>query len=72
MKITTEHLQYLRSKYPTGTRVELLHMEDPYPVPPGTKGRVTEVDDIATIHVQWDNGSSLGVVSEDEFCIIKE
>jgi hypothetical protein len=70
--ISIEYLQYLLSKYPKGTWVELLHMEDPYPVPAGTKGHVTGVDDICTIHVQWDNGSTLGAVSEDEFRVIKD
>ena len=50
----------LRSMYPPGTRVECLCMNDPFaPVPSGTKGSVMFVDDIAQIHVNWDNGSSL-------------
>jgi hypothetical protein len=67
---TKEELEYLRSEYPSGTRVELLQMDDPYPVPVGTKGRVMHIDDAGTAHVQWSNGSTLGVVSEDEFRII--
>ena len=59
----------LRAMYPEGTRVEWLNMEDPYsPVPPGTRGTVDHVDDMATIHVDWDNGSGLGLVyGEDSF-----
>ena len=59
----------LRKMYPKGTRVECINMEDPYsPVPPGTRGTVTHVDDMATIHVRWDSGSSLGLVyGEDSF-----
>ena len=59
----------LRAMYPEGTRVECLNMEDPYsPVPPGTRGTVDHVDDMATIHVDWDNGSGLGLVyGEDSF-----
>ena len=51
-----------------GTRVILVRMNDPYTkLQPGDKGTVTSVDDIGTIHVNWDCGSSLGVVfSEDE------
>lgn len=58
----------LRNKYPEGTRVELLYMNDPYTkIPKGTKGTVSLVDSMATIHVKWDNGSSLGVAyGEDE------
>lgn len=53
----------LRKEYPTGTRVELVAMDDPYTkIPKGTKGTVVLIDSIATIHVNWDNGSSLGVV----------
>lgn len=55
--------------YPKGTRVECVSMDDPFsPVPPGTKGTVTCVDDIGTIHVDWDNGSTLGLVcGKDSF-----
>lgn len=59
----------LRQMYPQGTRVECLSMMDPFsPVPSGTRGTVFHVDDMATIHVHWDNGSSLGLVrGEDSF-----
>lgn len=59
----------LRKMYPKGTRVECINMEDPYsPVPPGTRGTVKHVDDMATVHVSWDSGSSLGLVyGEDSF-----
>ena len=47
--------------YPKGCRVELISMDDPYRMmPPGLKGAVKAVDDIATVHIAWDNGSSLG------------
>lgn len=53
----------LREKYPTGTRVELVHMDDPYTsLTTGDKGTVRFVDDIGTIHISWDCGSSLGAV----------
>lgn len=36
-------------------------MDDPYRrMPPGLKGTVVAVDDIGTVHIAWDNGSSLG------------
>ena len=53
----------LREKYPTGTRVELVHMDDPYTkLTTGDKGTVRFVEDIGTIHISWDCGSSLGAV----------
>ena len=63
-------LKMLREKYPVGTRVELIHMDDPYnrKLVPGCRGTVNHVDDMGTVHVSWDCGSSLGLVyGEDEF-----
>lgn len=45
-----------------GKRIRCIHMEDKFPVPDGTEGTVTSVDDVGTIHVKWDNGSTLGLV----------
>ena len=58
-----------QERYPAGTRIVLLHMgDDPNPVPDGTKGTVIYVDDIATVHCQFDNGRSLGLAyGEDSF-----
>ena len=43
---TQQQVERLRKNYPVGTRVVLHSMDDPYaPVPPGTKGTVTYVDD---------------------------
>lgn len=51
----------LRRNYPEGTRVELVSMDDPYTkLRPGDQGKVIAVDDIGTIHIQWDSGSTLG------------
>ena len=62
-------VENIKRTYPPGTRIELISMSDPYaPVSSGTKGTVSFVDDIGTIHPKWDNGRSLGVVvGEDEF-----
>ena len=63
----------LRKTYPEGTKVKLLSMDDPQAPPSGTIGTVTCVDDAATIHVNWETGSSLGlIVGEDSFEIVKE
>lgn len=63
-------LQALRERFPKGTRVELVHMSDPFNtrLVPGCQGTVIAVDDIGTIHVQWDCGSSLGVAYGEDVC----
>lgn len=59
----------IKVEYPQGTRVELVHMDDPYTkIPEGTKGTVLVVDDTGTIHVNWDNGSCLGIVYGEDSC----
>lgn len=60
-QITTSFLQELRDLYTPGTRVRLLKMDDSQAPPIGTLGTIDHVDDIGTIHVRWENGSSLGV-----------
>ena len=65
------HRQAERNKalYPPGTRVMLLHMgDDPNPVADHTRGTVTAVDDMGTVHCSFDNGRGLGLVpGEDSF-----
>lgn len=62
-----EIVEQVRKKYPAGTRVELLKMDDCQALPIGTKGTVTGVDDTASVMVAWDNGSHLHVIfGEDE------
>ena len=59
----------LKAEYPAGTRVELIRMEDEYSrLKPGDRGTVTGVDDIGTIHVDWDCGSGLGVAYGEDLC----
>lgn len=61
--ISKETLAMLREKYPSGTRVELVRMDNPYTsLTAGDKGTVNHVDDMGTIHISWDCGSSLGAV----------
>ncbi|MBQ7120643.1 MAG: DUF4314 domain-containing protein [Clostridia bacterium] len=61
--IPKETLAMLCEKYPTGTRVELVRMDDPYTsLTTGDKGTVRFIDDMGTIHISWDCGSSLGAV----------
>lgn len=56
-----ETVERLRRQYPAGTRIELLSMDDPQAPPEGTRGTVLAVDDIGSLIVAWDNGSSLNV-----------
>lgn len=58
----------LRSRFPKGVRVELLHMDDPQAPPVGTKGTVLGVDDVGSILVAWDNGSGLNVAFGEDVC----
>ena len=61
----------IREKYPAGTRIRLLLMEDPQALPAGSEGTVESVDDVGTIHMRWDCGRSLGlIVGVDEFVAI--
>ena len=61
----------LRSHYSKGSRVELICMNDLYRnLEAGTLGTVTHVDDIGTIHVAWDCGSTLGVIYGEDSCTV--
>ena len=59
--ISKEALQALRGRFPRGTRVELLKMDDPQAPPIG-------VDDIGSIMVAWDNGCGLSVAYGEDEC----
>lgn len=52
----------LRREYPTGTKVVVDAMEDPFPTPVGTAGTVKFVDDAGQIQVVWENGSQLALI----------
>ena len=68
-----EQIERLRKKYPIGTTVELISMEDVQSPPPGTLGKIHGVDDAGSILVSWQNGSSLSLIPEiDDFRIVKE
>lgn len=55
-------VERIRTAYSSGCRVELISMDDPYTkLQPGERGTVRCVDDIGTVFVNWDCGSSLGV-----------
>lgn len=59
------YLEQLRRQYPKGTKLQLLSMRnEKYPVLPGTVGEVTHIDDAGSIHMRWENGSSLALIPE--------
>lgn len=58
-----ETVAQVRKMYPSGCRVELISMDDPYTkLSAGEHGSVEFVDDTGTVFVAWDSGSHLGVV----------
>lgn len=54
-----------------GQRVRLLRLTDPYSgLPAGSEGTVMFIDDLGTVHVSWDSGSTLGLIpGEDKWAI---
>ena len=69
-----KELKRYKKMYPPGTRIELLSMgSDPRPIESGTRGSVAFVDDIGTLHCDFDNGRRLGVIpGEDSFRTLTE
>ena len=66
--LTPREIAETRLNFPPDTRIELVHMEDNWAVPSGTRGTVDYVDDAGQIHMKWDNGRTLAIVpSEDDF-----
>ena len=55
-----------------GKKVQLVYTDDQYTkLKPGDFGIVRLVDDTGTIHVNWENGSNLGLIpGVDKFHII--
>ena len=56
----------IKAQFPVGTRIQLIRMDDMQAPPTGTLGTVLGVDDIGSIMVQWDTGSTLSVTEADE------
>ena len=56
-------VERIRTDFPIGSRIMMVYSTDPFaPIEGGTEGTVSSVDNIGTIHVNWDNGRSLGVI----------
>ena len=74
MTMSRGRIEFYKEHYPHETRVQIDSMgDDPNPVPNGTKGTVSFVDDIGTVFVNFDNGRTLGICPEvDSFHKITE
>ena len=74
MYIDERMVQRMKETYPAGTRIVLDFMgDDPRPIEPGTMGTVRIVDDMGTVHCDFDNGRRLGLIpGEDSFHKAKE
>ena len=68
------YLEQLRKQYPVGTKIQLISMRnEKYPVLPGTIGEVTHIDDAGSVHMKWQNDSSLALIPEvDSFRVVLE
>lgn len=68
MYVDKDYVEYTKKRYPPGTRIELDFMgDDPHPIEPGTKGTVRVVDDMGTVHCDFDNGRRLGLIPGEDF-----
>lgn len=71
LKRTEDNVKEIREKYPAGTVLELDYMDDVQAPPKGSRMTVTYVDDMETIHGNWNNGSTIGLVpSCDRFHVV--
>jgi len=80
-KLTDEEIQELErqaelldEKEYIGKRVKFLRSSDPYTkLVYGDEGIVESVDALGTVHIKWDNGSNLGMITEegDRFQFVK-
>lgn len=67
MNIERNMRDVYRSRYPSGTRVRMVYCADAFsPIPVGEKGTVRMVDDMGTVHVDWDSGRKLGVILDQD------
>lgn len=67
------NIKELEERYPIGTKIKLLQdMDDIQPIKAGQIGIVEFIDSEGSLHMEWDNGSSLAIVPEvDKFEIME-
>lgn len=67
-----EQVKRIKVRYPVGTKVRLVRMDDPQAPPVGTVGVIQGVDDIGSLLVEWATGSRLHlIIGEDQFHLIQ-
>ena len=59
-------IEIRKETFKPGMRVRLLKMDDDQAPPVGTEGTVLGVDDIGSLLMVWDTGSSLNVVMGED------
>lgn len=64
-----EQIDMLKDRWPEGARVTLISTTDPYTtLKAGSLGTVSMVDDAGTVHIDWADGSRLGMIwGEDKW-----
>lgn len=70
---TNEQVKLFKSKFKEGARIKLIRagFDETLPIPNGMTGTIRKVDNIGTVHVDWDNGVTLGLLPLcDEYKII--
>lgn len=71
-RLSAEEVKEIENKYKPGLKVKLIKMYDLYAPPTGTIGTIKGVDSVGNILVNWENGSSLSLISIiDKFEIIE-
>ena len=61
--MSSERIKFYKEKFPVGTRIQLDRMgDDLNPIPKGTKGTASYVDDLGSIFCKFDNGGRFAYV----------
>ena len=64
-------IQAIKARYTPGTRIELNDQMVGERIPAGARGTVSHVDDIGSVHMNWDGGGSLALIPNvDDFKVI--
>ena len=68
-----DELLKIKEKYPPGTILKLVEMDDIQAPPVGMTCVVDHIDDSGQIHVRWESGSGLALIEGvDKFEIVKK
>ena len=72
MELSDKQVEIIKQRYKSGMVVQLDYMDDIHAPAVGTKGIIDYVDDAGQINVNWENGSGLALIpQEDRFHIVK-